>query len=164
MNIKLYQLPSQLKKLILSLLFSLTVGVCFGLGFLYYTTNYSPEKAIERFNGSQVSNEFEILENYPKPISEIFITTHNHIIAFTLIFVVVAIVFYFSSILKNGWKTFFLVEPFISIVISFSSLWLMRFINPDFVYLMALSSSLIYISYFIMVGLIVYEMVFIRTK
>jgi hypothetical protein len=163
-NIKLYQFPTQLKNFILSLLFSLTVGVCFGLGFLYYTTNYSPEKAIERFNGSEVSNEFEILENYPKPISEIFITTHNHIIAFTLIFSVVAIIFYFSSVIKNGWKTFFLVEPFVSIVISFSSLWLMRFVNPDFVYLMSLSSALIYISYFIMVGLIVYEIIFIRTK
>jgi len=163
-NIKLYQFPTQLKNFILSLLFSLTVGVCFGLGFLYYTTNYSPEKAIERFNGSEVSSEFEILENYPKPISEIFITTHNHIIAFTLIFSVVAIIFYFSSVIKNRWKTFFLVEPFVSIVISFSSLWLMRFVNPDFVYLMSLSSALIYISYFIMVGLIVYEIIFIRTK
>lgn len=164
MNIYLFQFPAQLKKVILSLLLSLTVGICFGLGFLYYTTNYSPERAIERFNGSEVTNQSDILENYPKPISEIFITTHNHIIAFTLIFVVVSIIFYFTSILKNGWKTFLLVEPFVSIVVSFSSLWLMRFLNPNFVYLMALSSTLIYISYFLMVGLIIYEIIFIKTK
>jgi hypothetical protein len=160
MNLKLYQFPKQLKTLILALLFSLTFGVCIGLGFLYYTTSYSPQRAIERYNGSQASDEFEIVENYPKPISEIFITTHNHIIAFTLIFSVVAIIFYFSSVLKGVWKTFFLVEPFISIVISFGSLWLMRFVNPNFVYLMALSSSLIYLSYFTMLSLITYEIIF----
>ncbi|MCL6494611.1 MAG: hypothetical protein K6T54_07505 [Ignavibacterium sp.] len=160
MNLKLYQFSKQLKALILALLFSLTFGVCIGLGFLYYTTSYSPLRAIERYNGSQASEEFEIVENYPKPISEIFITTHNHIIAFTLIFSVVAIIFYFSSVLKGVWKTFFLVEPFISIVISFGSLWLMRFVNPNFVYLMALSSSLIYLSYFTMLSLITYEIIF----
>lgn len=160
MNLKLYQFPKQLKKLILALLFSLTFGVCIGLGFLYYITSYSPHKAIERYNGSQASDEFEIVENYPKPISEIFITTHNHVIAFTLIFSVVAIIFYFSSVLNSFWKTFFLIEPFISIVISFGSLWLMRFVNPNFVYLMTVSSSIIYLSYFIMLSLIVYEIIY----
>lgn len=163
MKIKIYQLPVQLKKMIAALLLSLTFGVLIGLGFLYYTTSYSTKGAIERYNGSQVSEEFGIAENYPKPISEIFITTHNHIIAFTLIFTVVTFIFYFSSILDNSWKTFLLVEPFISIIISFGSLWLMRFVNPDFVYLMAASSTLIYLSYFIMVSLILYEIFFKKT-
>ncbi|MBI5661100.1 MAG: hypothetical protein HZC46_03035 [Ignavibacterium album] len=160
MNVNIYQFPKQLKNMISALLLSLTFGVILGLGFLYYTTSYSPIEAIERYNGSQVSDEFEIVENYPKPISEIFITTHNHIIAFTLIFTLVCTIFYFSSILKNGWKNFLLIEPFISIIISFGSLWLMRFVNPGFAYLMAVSSTLIYLSYFIMVGLILYEIFF----
>ncbi|AFH49497.1 Hypothetical protein IALB_1790 [Ignavibacterium album JCM 16511] len=160
MNLKLYQLPKQIKRMIAALLFSLTFGVLIGLGFLYYTTSYSTQGAIERYNGSQVSEEFDIAENYPKPISEIFITTHNHIIAFSLIFTIVCSVFYFSSLLNNGWKTFFLIEPFISIIVSFGSLWLMRFVNPNFVYLMAASSTLIYISYFTMVILILYEILF----
>lgn len=162
MKIKIYQLPVQLKKMIAALLLSLTFGVLIGLGFLYYTTSYSTKGAIERYNGSQVSEEFEIAENYPKPISEIFITTHNHIIAFTLIFTVIASIFYFSSIVNNSLKTFLLVEPFISIIISFGSLWLMRFVNPNFVFLMAVSSTLIYLSYFTMVSLILYEIFFKR--
>lgn len=160
MNSKLYQLPDQLKKMIVALLFSLTFGVLIGLGFLYYTTSFSTKGAVERYNGSQLSDDLEIAENYPKPVSEIFITTHNHIIAFTLIFTIVCSIFYFSSILNNGLKTFLLIEPFISIIISFGSLWLMRFVNPNFVYLMALSSTLIYISYFTMTALILYEVLF----
>ncbi|MCA2005211.1 MAG: hypothetical protein LDL01_05375 [Ignavibacterium sp.] len=157
---KIFQFPKQLKFLIASLLLSLTFGVIIGLGFLYYTTSYSTTKAIERYNGSQLTNEFEIAENYPKPISEIFITTHNHIIAFTLIFSVVGFIFYFSSIPNSRLKNFLLIEPFISIIISFGSLWLIRFVNENFVYLMAVSSSFIYLSYFTMVSLILYEIFF----
>lgn len=160
MSMKIFQFPKQLKFLIASLLLSLTFGVIIGLGFLYYTTSYSTTKAIERYNGSQLTNEFEIAENYPKPISEIFITTHNHIIAFTLIFSVVGFIFYFSSIPNSRLKNFLLIEPFISIIISFGSLWLIRFVNENFVYLMAVSSSFIYLSYFTMVSLILYEIFF----
>lgn len=160
MSMKIFQFPKQLKFLIASLLLSLTFGVIIGLGFLYYTTSYSTTKAIERYNGSQITNEFEIAENYPKPISEIFITTHNHIIAFTLIFSVVGFIFYFSSIPNSRLKNFLLIEPFISIIISFGSLWLIRFVNENFVYLMAVSSSFIYLSYFTMVSLILYEIFF----
>lgn len=160
MKLKLYQFPQQLKKMITALLISLTFGVLIGLGFLYYTTSYSTKGAIERFNGSQISDEFEIAENYPKPVSEIFITTHNHIIAFTLIFTIVCSIFYFSSLVSNGLKTFLLIEPFISIIISFGSLWLIRFVNSNFVYLMALSSTLIYLSFFTMVILILIEIAF----
>uniref|UniRef100_A0A7V3E795 Uncharacterized protein n=1 Tax=Ignavibacterium album TaxID=591197 RepID=A0A7V3E795_9BACT len=160
MSMKIFQFPKQLKFLIASLLLSLTFGVIIGLGFLYYTTSYSTTKAIERYNGSQITNEFEIAENYPKPISEIFITTHNHIIAFTLIFTVVGFIFYFTSIPNNRLKNFLLIEPFISIIISFGSLWLIRFVNENFVYLMAVSSSFIYLSYFTMVSLILYEIFF----
>lgn len=160
MSMKIFQFPKQLKFLIASLLLSLTFGVIIGLGFLYYTTSYSTTKAIERYNGSQLTNEFEIAENYPKPISEIFITTHNHIIALTLIFSVVGFIFYFSSIPNSRLKNFLLIEPFISIIISFGSLWLIRFVNENFVYLMAVSSSFIYLSYFTMVSLILYEIFF----
>lgn len=160
MSMKIFQFPKQLKFLIASLLLSLTFGVIIGLGFLYYTTSYSTTKAIERYNGSQLTNEFEIAENYPKPISEIFITTHNHIIAFTLIFTVVGFIFYFSSTPNSRLKNFLLIEPFISIIISFGSLWLIRFVNENFIYLMAVSSSLIYLSYFTMVSLILYEIFF----
>ncbi len=160
MNLKLYEFPKTLKYFILAILFSLTCGVLTGLAFLYYTTSFSTSGAVERYNGSEINAEFEIADNYPKPVSEIFITTHNHIIAFTLIFTVVSLPFYFTSITNNFWKKILIVEPFISIVVSFSCLWLMRFVNPNFVYVMAISSTLIYISYFAMVFIISYEILF----
>lgn len=161
MNKKLYQLEKQFKNFLLFFIITLTFGVCVGLGYLFFTTNYSTNKTIERYNGSSVLNkEIDIPEYYPKPISELFITTHNHVISFSFIFFFTGGIFYFSSIVGGRLKMFLIIEPFISTIISFSSLWAMRFINQNFVYVTAISSSLIYLSFFSMVILIVYELGF----
>ncbi len=163
MNLKLYQLESSLKKFLTVFVLVLTIGVMVGLTYLSQTTGYSPQKAIERFNGSQVDISKDILdipETYPKPFSEMLITTHNHIIAFSLIFFALGIIFYFNSVLTGFWKLFFMIEPLISTIFTFGSIWGMRFIHPAFVYLAAISSVLLYLSFFTMVSIILYELIF----
>lgn len=163
----LYQLDKEFKLLLIAFLVTLSFGVMIGLSYLYYTTKYSPERAIIRYNGSVTTNhndEFEIPEDYPKPISELFVTTHNHIITFSFIFFFVTIIFYFSSMVTGWIKKIFLIEPFISIIISFSSLWAMRFLDSSFVFVIAVSSSLLYISYFLMVGLIIFELIYKKSS
>lgn len=160
MNKKLFELDKNFKNLLLAFILCLTTGVFFGLAYLYHTTQYSTNVAVERYNGSAINaeDEFDIPENYPKPISELLITTHNHIIAFSFIFILTGLIFYFNSIINGKLKTFLLIEPFVSTVISFSSLWAMRFIHPSFVFVTALSSTVLYLSFFIMVAVIVYEL------
>lgn len=160
MKLKLYQLEKSLKLLLASFVFALSVGVAIGLAFLYYTTNYTPEGTITRFNGSQTVDEFEIPEQYPKPVSELLITTHNHIIGFSLIFISLGIIFYFNSIIAGWWKMFFMIEPFVSTVISFGAIWGIRYIDPAFVYVTVISAVLIYISYGVMAGVTLYELLF----
>lgn len=163
MNRKLYQFEKQFKNFLFYFILTLTSGVCVGLAYLYYTTSYSPHKAIERYNGSTITDgELDIPEYYAKPVSELLITTHNHVIAFSFIFFFVGAIFYFNSIVQGKWKMFLIVEPFVSTIISFSSLWAMRYIHQNFVFVTAVSSSLIYISFFIMVVLIIYELKFKR--
>lgn len=168
MDKSLYQFDAVLKKFLLAYLFTLTIGVLTGLIFLYYTTNYSPDTALERFEGSQLEekqeDDFEIQEFYPKPVQELLITTHNHILGFAFILLGLGFVFYFNSIIKGTWKTILLVEPMISIVISFGSIWLMRFVDHSFVYLMAASSALIYLSFVLMAGVSAYELLFKKSQ
>lgn len=162
MNHHLFELEKKLKHFLAVFLVVLSIGVLVGLSFLYYTTNYSATGAVTRFNGSEVNqdDEFAIPENYPKPISEMLITTHNHIFAFALIFFALGGIFYFNSLIKGFWKVFFLTEPLLSVIVTFGSIWLVRFVNPDFIILTIISSTFIYISYFIMVSVCLYELLF----
>jgi hypothetical protein len=163
MNTSLSQLDRNLKIFFISFLIALTFGVLTGLAYLNYTTDYSPKGAIERFKGSEgelLENEFDIPENYAKTISEMLITTHNHVIGFSLIFISIGYIFYFNSVVTRNWKKFFMIEPFISTVISFGSFWLVRFVNVNFIYITIISAVLIYSSYFFMTGISLYELIF----
>ena len=163
MSFNLFELDKTLKYFLIAILFVLTTGLVVGLIYLNYTTNYSPKGAAQRFNGTNIEfemNDIDIPENYPKPISEMLITTHNHILGFSFIFFITGIIFYFNSIINGFWKSFLLIEPTISIVITFGSIWLMRFVHKDFVYLTILSSAVLYLSFFIMAGVSAYELKF----
>ena len=158
---KLYLLDDTLKKFLLTFLLLLTSGLVSGLVYLFSTTNFAPEKTVIRYAGEQKQgneDEFDIPETYPKPFSEMLLTTHTHLLGFAFIFFPVGLLFYCNSVLVGGWKLFLLVEPMLSILITFSSLWAVRYLSPVFVYVTITSGLLTYLSYFIMTGILFYEL------
>lgn len=157
-KIKLYQLPRAIKLLLMLTVLNLTVGVGIGLYYVSNTTHLSPEGTAEQLRGSSVDNNFDIPEKFPKPISELLATTHNHIISMTFIFFIMGGIFYFNSIITGFWKSFFIAEPFFSILATFGGIWFIRFIHSSFSYLVMVSGVLMYLSFFIMAGTIIYEL------
>jgi hypothetical protein len=158
---KLYKFDKKLKNFLATFVIVLTIGVTVGLVYLNFTTNMSSKGTVERYNGSQIDPEgFEIAEKYPKPISEMLLTTHNHIISFSFIFGLLGIIFYFNSVLDGFWKEFLIIEPFISTLITFSSIWGIRYIDERFVYLTIISATIMYISFYLMSAISLYELIF----
>lgn len=143
--------------------FVLTLGVSVGLVYLKFTTNMTSTGTVERYNGSVTdSDEFEIAEKYPKQINELLLTTHNHVITFSLIFFSLGLVFYFNSIIKGFWKNFLILEPFLSTIITFLSIWGIRYIDSIFVYVTIVSAILMYISFYVMSLVSLYELILKR--
>jgi len=157
---RLYELPRKLKFLCFLTIFNLTIGVGVGLYYIGYTTQYTPSGTSEHFAGSKISDDFEIPDKYPKPISELLNTTHNHFISMTFIFLIIGGIFFFNSIITGSMKTILIVEPFISIIVTFGGIWLVRYIHPGFSNLVILSGILMYMSFFIMASTIFYELSF----
>ncbi len=158
-EIKLSQLPSDLKKLVFLFNLVLAVGISIGLVYLATTSGTSSTTIKERYNGSQIveSDEFAIPEKYPKPLAELLITTHGHIIQFALIYFLTGFLFYFNKSIRGTLKLFLMLEPLVSSLLTFGGIWAMRFWHPSFVYLVMLSGILMYPIYFIMAGVIAYE-------
>jgi hypothetical protein len=166
MNKSLYQLEKEIKNLLFNFLIVLSIGVAVGLVYLHYTTDFTPDGTITRISGSEINQaeEFDIPEYYPKPLSELLVTTHNHVITFSIIFLLLGGIFFFNSIITGFWKKFLMIEPFVSTLLSFSSIWAMRYIHKDFVYLTVISAVLIYLSFFIMAAVSIYELKFKRIR
>ena len=119
---RLYELPRKLKLLCFITVFNLTIGVGVGLYYVGYTTQYSPSGTSEHFAGSKISDDFDIPDKYPKPFTELLNTTHTHVISLTFIFLIIGGIFYFNSIITGSMKTFLIVEPFISIIVTFGGI------------------------------------------
>ena len=155
---RLYEFPGNLKVFCFLTILNLTIGVGVGLYYVGYTTQYSSTGTSEHFAGSKVSDEFDIPDKYPKPFSELLNTTHTHVISMTFIFLIIGAIFYFNSIITGAIKIILIVEPFISIMVTFGGIWLVRFFHPGFSYLVILSGMLMYLSFFIMASTIFYEL------
>jgi hypothetical protein len=165
MNLKLFLLDKELKTFLAVYLIIVAIGVSIGLIYLSQTTSMTPKGTVERFNGSETKEvELDIPESYPKPIGELLVSTHNHILGLSFIFFSVGLIFYFNSIIKGMLKTVLMVEPLISSIITFGSIWLIRFVDPAFVYLTFLSSLLMYIGFYIIVFISLYELIFRKRR
>ena len=138
----------------------LSIGVMFGLVFLFHTTSFDKDATSERLIESEqlIEEDFGINESKAKSTSELLMTTHNHILGFTFIFFFTGGIFYFNSLVNVFWKTLLITEPLISTVLSFGSLWLVRFFGSDWIYLTILSSVLLYSAFFIMVVISIYDL------
>ena len=158
-KINLYSLDKHLKYLLSSFLFVLGMGIFTGLIYINHTTGMDSKGTIERYNGSEAA-EYEIPESFPKEFESMILTTHEHIISFSIISFLIGIIFIFNTIIKGRFKHFLILEPFASILITFGSMWLMRYYNDFFVYILIPSSTLMYCCWYVRIGISVYELVF----
>ena len=150
MSFDLSKLDKHLRQFLATSLIVLSVGVTMGLYFIHLNTNSKPSGIVKHYNGNEASaDEFEI--KYGKSLKDLVLTVHNHVISFVFIFFLLGIIFYGVHTIHPKLKQFLLIEPFISILITFSSMFLIRYISADFVLLMIISSCILYFSFFMMV-------------
>ena len=153
----LKNLNNDIKYILLSFLITIGIGITTGMLYLYYTTNADTTGVIEHYKGSTNSSYEDLDDFLDKPpktkkyLHDMLETTHNHVIAFSVISILIGLIFYFNSIIKGKLKLFLIIEPFISTIITFSSLWIMRYINDSFVYLTIASAILLYPCWYIMI-------------
>ncbi len=160
-TVRIYELPQPIKRALMAFLLLQLSGVLFGVGTLFMTTELTMSGTSTHYRGDPPSSDdFEIQDHFEKPLSELLLTTHNHLLGFSFIFALLVPVFYFSSIITGSLKAFLMVEPFISVLLTFLSIWGLRFISPDFVVLTMFFGVLTYASYFLMVGVVGFELLF----
>ncbi len=161
MKINLSNLDGTLKKLLLVYLFTVSIGLSVGLVYLAQNTSFSVKGTVEHYNGSTAGNgdDFDIPEKFPKPLGELLMTTHNHVLGLSFLFLSIGLIFYFTSLVNSFWKTFLMIEPLLSVIFTFGSIWGIRYINPGFVYVTDVSAVLMYSAVFVMIFLSVYELI-----
>ncbi len=154
----LNELPRKVRYFLSAFLLLMTIGVTVGLVYVNQTTGMSGEGTKKHYAGSISEDEMDIPEKYPKGIEGMLLTTHTHLISFSFIFFFLGALFYMNSTILGGWKTFLMVEPFVSVLGSFGSIWGIRYFSPSFSMVTMVFGILTYISFYLIVVVIFYEL------
>jgi len=155
----LNQLSSNVRYFLLAFIVCLTIGVTVGLVYVWKTTSMSPAGASEHYSGSVVSGDLDIPEKYPKSVESMLLTTHTHVISFAMIFLVLGGIFSLNSLIKGSLKTFVIIEPFITVLGTFGSIWGMRYLFSVYSYLSIIFGVMTYFTFYFMVGVVLYDLI-----
>ncbi len=154
MKNKLNQLNKNLKFLLASYLIVLGIGVTTGIIYVGITTSMTPGGTIEQYRGNDDDWEPKQTKEFVDLISH----AHQHIITFSFIFLSIGLIFIRNSIIKNPLKLFLIIEPFFSIIITFGGFFILRYLTPNFVYIIIISSTLMYACFYIMMFISLYDL------
>lgn len=163
-NVRLEELPHILKLLLTAFLLTVSIGYFLGAFFVEHTTRMNPDGMTERFKGTEALgidlDEFppEREIQYEKSESDLYNITHTHILSLSMLFVLVGTIFAFTRTLPKWLKSFCIVEPFLSILVTFGGMWFLRFHQPWWSYIIAISGTLMTTCFTVMVLISLWEM------
>ena len=155
MKITLSSLDKSIKILIGLYLIVLAIGFSLGLAYIYLTTEMTTTGMVEQYLGN--NNDWE--PKLPKTFADLVSHTHDHVIIFSMIFFSLGIIFSINSTIQGFWKLFLMFEPFFSIVVTFGGFFVLRFISKKFAYIIIFSSALMYLCFYIMIFISLYELI-----
>ena len=154
----LQTLDKNLKKILIYYLITLGVGFSLGVLYVYLNSEFSSSGMIEQYLG----NNDDWDPKLPKTLQDLVSHTHEHITMFSIIFLSLGIIFLYNSTIKGFWKRFLMIEPFLSIIITFGGFFIIRYISINFSYIIMISSILMYLCFYIMLIISLYELIFLN--
>lgn len=136
------------------------VGYTTALIFVRHTTGLTPGGAALRYRGSDADAAEDAMQ-FAKSFAEMLNITHTHLLSMAAIFVFSGLTLALCSRPSERWRRILVVEPFVALLVSFSAMWLMRYVDGRFSWLLALSSCIMAVTFYLQSFFILRELRFI---
>jgi hypothetical protein len=133
------------------------VGYTTSLLFIHHTTGMTPEGVVARYRGSD-PNAAEGAMQFSKSLAEMMTVTHTHLFGMAAIFGFSGLGLALCARPSERWRRILIVEPFLALLVSFSAMWLMRYVDARFSWLLALSSAIMAATFYVQSFFIVREL------
>jgi hypothetical protein len=133
------------------------VGYTTSLIFIRHTTGMTIAGVASRYRGSD-PNAADAAMQFAKSFPEMLTVTHTHLFSMAAIFVFSGLGLALCTHPSERWRQILIIEPFMALLISFSAMWLMRYADARFSWLLALSSGLMAITFYVQCFFILREL------
>jgi hypothetical protein len=124
------------------------VGYTTSLLFIHHTTGMTPTGVAARYRGADSAATEEAMQ-FPKSYAEMLTLTHTHLLSMAAIFVFSGAALALCERPSERWRRILIVEPFAALLVSFSSMWLMRYVDARFSWLLSLSSGIMALTFYV---------------
>ena len=147
------QFSKEIRLLITAFVITLNIGFFTGLNFIEETSSFRPDGIETNYLGNENNENAEIMQ-FKKTEKNILTVVHNHILSMSIIFLLLGVLLSFTSINKKLMRVL-IIEPFISIILTFGGIYVLWTGVLWFKYIimisgMALTISLLFSSFFIL--------------
>ena len=149
----LQDLPITLKLLVGTFLFVLSIGYFSGLAFVENTTDATQSGIVENYNGNEKNEEAEEMK-FKKSGHEMLNIIHTHILSMSIIFFILGGLVYGAKI-DRRLKSFLMIEPLISVVVTFGGIYMIWAGVEWMSYVVMLSGGLMTLSFVMSVFFII---------
>lgn len=119
----IHNFPKEVKLLIGAFVFVLSIGFYTGLLFVGETSSAKPNGIEEHYLGNEADEDAAVMK-FKKSEKEMLTLVHNHVLSMSIIFFLVGGLLYTTK-LHNGFKKFLMIEPFVSVVLTFGGIYLL---------------------------------------
>ena len=123
LNGLILNLPKEIKLLIAAFIIVLSIGFYTGLLFVGETSSANPNGIEEQYLGNEDDENAKVMR-FKKSDQEMLTLVHNHILSMAIIFFLVGAIISITKLNKKL-KLFLIVEPFISVILTFGGLYLL---------------------------------------
>ena len=118
------------------------VGYTTSLVFVWHTTRLVPPGVATRYRGADPLATQGAMQ-FPKSFAEMLTITHTHLLSMAVIFLLTGLGLALCERPSERWKRWLIAEPFVALLVSFSAMWLMRYADARFAWLLEASSAVL---------------------
>jgi len=140
-------LPAPLRTLARWVTIVQLVGYTTSLVFVWYTTRLVPPGVAARYRGADPLVTEGAMQ-FPKSLAEMLTITHTHLLSMVVIFLLTGLGVALCERPSERWKRWIIAEPFATLLVSFSAMWLMRYVDPHFSWLLEASSAVLAVTFY----------------
>jgi len=145
LNGLIYTFPKEIKLLLVAFVIVLSIGFFTGLLFVNETSSVSPNGIEEQYIGNEDSEEAKEMK-FKKTDKQMLNIVHSHILSMALIFFLLGLILSTTQ-LQYKLKVFLMVEPFISVILTFGGIYLLWKGHIWMKYVVMISGTLMTLSY-----------------
>ncbi len=157
----IYILPKELKLLMAVFLVLINIGFFSSLLMVNKTTTMSSTGIQENYLGNE-ADEDAVEMKFQKSEKEVLGIIHTHILSMSILFFLMGIFVSLTKLSKNL-KIFLMLEPFISVLLTFGGIYFLWMGITWFKYIIIFSGSLMTLTFIVSTAIVFYQLLFSKS-